>query len=248
MTGFVLTYYQRLSQLQKTLESFCQYEAKDFFVVIVDDNSPSELILPAYPFDITILRLSEKRWVAPAPVFNFGFVHALKRNPANIILQNAECYHNGDILGYVHHHLTESNYLSFGCYSLGAGQDVNLQILNNRIAVSNGDSAWYNHSQYRPEALHFCCAIRSDNLKKLNGFDERFSDGLGYEENYFIHQVRVLGLDVRIVDNPFVFHQYHYDTKAFTFNDNLYTRNANLFRELKKRNEYRAVHIYSEDL
>ena len=248
MITIVATYYNRMPQLLKTLDSFRQYDPADFNVVIVDDNSPQELELGAYPFEITILRLNEKRWFAPAPVFNFGFRQAWKDGAKSVIIQNAECYHNGDIIGYVKKHLSQSNYLSFACYSLGKGEDVDLKHLNMRIALNNGDSAWYNHSIYRPEALHFCCAITMGNLKMLNGFDERFSDGLGYEDNYFIHQVRCLGLDVKIVDSPFVFHQYHYDNKAFDFNENRYNRNAALFKELRHKMEYRAEHIYTEDL
>ena len=72
-----------------------------------------------------------------------------------------------------------TNYITFGCYSLSSDQDVDLKILNNRGAVGNGDSAWYNHSKYRPEALHFCSAISTDNLRKINGFDERLAMGVG---------------------------------------------------------------------
>lgn len=219
-----------------------------FSVVIVDDNSPDDIQIEPYPFPIEILKLKEKKWIAPCPVFNFGFVHAMKSPPDAIIIQNAECYHRGDILGYVRKNLTSNNYLSFACYSLGQGQGVDFNDFNNKTAISNGDSAWYNHSVHRPEALHFCCAITSGNLRKLNGFDERFSDGLGYEDNYFIHQVRTLGLKVQIVDDPFVLHQYHYDSKAFTFNQYQYDFNGTLCRELMAKKKYKAEHIYTPDL
>jgi len=248
MIGIVLTFFQRHEQLYKTLESFKRYNPDDFFVVIVDDNSPDDIDITESSLDISILKLKTKNWICPAPVFNLGFAEALKRKPEAIIIQNAECYHNGDIVGYVKKHLTDANYLSFACYSLGLGQDVDFKDFNNRTAVSNGDSAWYNHSVYRPEALHFCCAIKSKNLVKLNGFDERFANGLGYEDNYFIHQVRTLGLKVKIVDDPFVFHQYHYGTKAFTFDADLYNRTGALCRQLIAKKEYRAKHLITPDL
>jgi len=248
MISIVATYYQRQKQLIKTLDSFKQYNPDDFSVVIVDDNSPDDINLPGYSFDITILKLKEKHWICPAPVFNFGFVEALKSKPEVIIIQNAECYHKGDIIGYIKNHLTDSNYLSFAAYSLGKGEDVDINNLNPVGASGNGDSAWYNHSVYRPEALHFCCAITAKNLIKINGFDERFAEGLGYEDNYLIHQIRTLGLKIEIIDDPFVFHQYHYDVKAFTFNADIYNKTAALCTALKREKKYRAVHYITPDL
>jgi glycosyltransferase involved in cell wall biosynthesis len=247
MTTIVMTFYQRHKQLAKTLKSFEQYDPNDFNVVIVDDNSPDDIELEETPFETTILKFKKKNWINPAPVFNTGFVHALRNKPDNVIIQNAECYHNGDILGYIKNNLTDNNYLSFGCYSLGKGEDVDLKVLNNRIATSNGDSAWYNHSVYRPEAFHFCCAITAKNLIKINGFDERFTMGLGYEDNYLIHQIKCLGLNIKIVDNPFVFHQYHYDIKAFNFDDGLYVATEALYKDLIKKKNYRAEHFLTPD-
>ena len=248
MTNIIMTFFQRHLQLKNTLKSFEQYNPDDFHVIIVDDNSPDNIELPKHSFDITILKLTKKEWINPGPVFNVGFNYALKSNPDSIVIQNAECYHNGDILDYVKKNLNDSNYLSFGCYSLGKGEDVNLKTLNNRIATSNGDSAWYNHSVYRPEALHFCTAITTNNLKKINGFDERFTMGLGYEDNYLLHQIRCLGLKVQIIDNPFVFHQYHYDVKAFNFDSDLYDRTGRYCKELMKTKNYRAQHFVTPDL
>lgn len=236
-----MTYYQREKQLLKTLDSFKDYT--DFEVVIVDDNSPDDINLPELPFEVTILKLRKKQWINPGPTFNIAFDYALKENPEAIVIQNAECYHKGDILGYVRNNLTERNYITFGCYSLGKDEDVDLKVLNKRGASGNGDSAWYNHSRYRPEALHFCSAITTSNLRKINGFDERLALGLGYEDNLFIHQIRVLGLKVQIVDNPFVFHQYHYDVKAFNFDLDLYNRTALMCETIKAERKYRAERL-----
>lgn len=244
MVVIVTAYHDREAQLLKTLESFKNY--KDIEVVIVNDSEPLEL--GSYGFNIQEIRVTNKKWINPGVNFNIGFKYALELNPDKIIIQNPECYHNGDIISVVRERLTDKNYLSFACYSLGKGQDVNIKEFNNRTAVSNGDPAWYNHSIYRPEALHFCCAITAKNLKKINGFDENFAQGLGYEDNYLIHQIKTLGLKIEFVDDPFVFHQYHYDKKAFTFDADLYTRTELLCNSLKKRGTYRAEHFITENL
>jgi GT2 family glycosyltransferase len=245
--SIVCTYYQREKQLLKTLESFRQYNY-DFDVVIVDDNSPDDIQLPELPFEVTIIKLREKNWINPAPTFNLGFEYALKSNPDIIIIQNAECYHVGDVVGYALKHVTEINYISFACYSLGKGEGVDLKKLNKYPATGNGDSAWYNHSRYRPLALHFCNAISTSNLRKLNGFDERFAMGLGYEDDFLVYQVKLLGLKIQIVDNPFVFHQYHYDVKAFDFDQALYNSTSALCQELKRERKYKAEHTITPDL
>ena len=244
MVAIVMAYHNREEQLLKTLESFRNY--KDIEVIIVNDSEPLEL--ENYGFNIQEIRVTNKKWINPGVNFNIGFSYAMELQPDQIIIQNPECYHNGDIVGEVCRRLTDQNYLSFACYSLGKGQDVDIKQLNNRTAVSNGDPAWYNHSIYRPEALHFCCAITAENLRKINGFDENFAQGLGYEDNYLIHQIKTLGLKIEFVDDPFVFHQYHYDKKAFIFDADLYTRTGLLCNSLKKRGTYRAEHFITENL
>jgi len=242
-----MTYFSRQRQLNKTLESFKQYNPDDFNVIIVDDASPEDIILPELPFEIIILKLQNKTWSNPASVFNIGFVEAFKYNPEIIVIQNAECYHQGDILGYAKM-ITDNSYISFGCYSLGESEDPPLDILNDRSVTFSGDSGWYNHPIHRPVAFHFCSVITSKNLIKLNGFDEQFSHGIGYEDNYFIHQIRCLGLEVEITADPIVFHQWHPNHFQQPDSGNLCEINENLYCELIKENNYRAKHILTSDL
>ena len=71
---------------------------------------------------------------------------------------------------------------------------------------------------------------------------------LGYEDNLLIHNVRMLGLKVEIVDNPFVFHQYHYGVKAFTFDQELYNQTAAKCKEIQALRQFRAEHLITPDL
>lgn len=243
MTSIVITYFNRELQLLKTLESFLQYDPDSFNVVIVDDESPNPLQLPEYPFKVIVKRLENKTWSNTCSVHNEGIHEALKSNPDIIIIQNAECYHFGNILSYAQT-VTDENYITFGCYSLG--KEESFEVRNDRIAAFDGDSAWYNHSVHRPLALHFCSAITTKNLIKLNGFDERLSQGIAYEDNMFVHQIRNLGLRIDIIDFPMVFHQYHYD--GLNRDPDLINKNAKLFEELSKGTDYRAIHKLTPDL
>jgi GT2 family glycosyltransferase len=248
MIGITLTYYQRKRQLLNTLESFRQHNPDDFFVVIVDDNSPEDIIFGEYPYKIILLKIKNKTWINPGPAYNLGFKEAIVNGADSIIIQNAECYHKGEIVESVKRRLTNKNYLSFGCYALSSNQDIDFTDYNMRTATHNGDSAWYNHSVYRPLSLHFCTAITVENIKKLNGFDERFAPGIGFDDNYFIHQVRMLGLKIEFIDDPFVLHQYHYDIRSSPHVESKYQANAALYNNLIKKRNYRSEHTLTQNL
>jgi glycosyltransferase involved in cell wall biosynthesis len=251
--SIVMTYYNRQAQLNKTLESFKDYNPKDFNVIIVDDGSDEPIDLTEkYDFDIKILRITNKIWIQGDPSWNTGFFYALQSCPDVVILQNAECYHVGDVLGYAQT-VTDKTYISFGCFSLNELEtfrehDIHdLLRRNDFICSHDGDLAWYNHPKHRPYAYHFCAAITAKNLVKLNGFDERFSFALAFDDDYFLHQVKCLGLKVEITEKPFVVHQWHY-SKINPDKNKLWDVNRELFNELKKEKNYRAKHVLTYDL
>jgi len=247
MVTIVMAYYQRKAQLLNTLKSFLKYDPKEFNVVVVDDASPECLSLSGYPFEVKILRVSNKTWFNPAPAFNMGFSYALIKNPDIIIIQNAECYHEGDILSYAKGNLTDENYISFGCYSISQNSNLPPQVMNPKGISFNGEDAWYNHPVHRAVAYHFCSAITTKNLIKINGFDERFSYGIACEDNYFLYQIRLLGLKIEILAEPFVIHQWHPEVSHGN-NASLWEKNTILLNQLMNENNYRAEHIFTLDL
>ena len=142
--------------------------------------------------------------------------------------------------------ITDKDYYAFGCFSLSKESTYSgLQPINNIGASKDGQDAWYNHSIFRPVAYHFCAAITTNNIIKLNGFDERFSYGIGYEDNYFLDQVKLFGLNIKIIDNPFVCHQWHYDFETQN-KDSLVRKNRELYKILPK--QIKAKHIITQDL
>jgi len=248
-----MTYFDRQRQLNKTLDSFMQYNPEDFKVIIIDDGSPEDIKLKEYPFEITILKLNEKRWFNPEPVYNTGLKYALLKDPDIIILQNAECYHVGDILSYAKK-VTEKTYISFGCYSIDYGNtfsdhDIHKIISSNNSGIlANGTNGWYNHPIYRPKGFEFCSAITAENIRKLNGYDERLSLGLWYGDDYLLARIKMLGLEVEITSEPFVVHQWHPNTQAISNSAELIERNRILFNELLAKGDYRAQHLFTLDL
>lgn len=243
MLAIVMTYHNRLEQLKITLKSISKSQHKDFEVIVVDDCSDEEVKkLPQYSFPITVLRLTDRKWFNSCVPYNKGFYYAMLRNPEVVIIQNAECYHSGDVITRASS-VKDDEYLSFHCYSL-AKDEVLGKVTNNKGASFDGDSAWYNHEIYRPVGYHFCTALTGANLRKLNGFDERFMNGKDYDDNYLLHQVRTLGLKIKFVPSPFVYHQWHYSAPRLPGPAD----NKKIYEDLIRENNYRAKHINTPDL
>ncbi len=241
----VMTYYDRLALLKNTLDSFTYTKATDFEVVIVDDASPSPIPALEYKFPIHIIRLARKLCPNTSPLHNMAFYHALCLGADIVLIQNAECYHWGDVISEALK-VTEENYLAFGAYSLGKEEQPCNEVIKDRIVEFTGDSGWYNHSVYRPHGFHFCTAITIANLKKLNGFDERLYAGVAFEDNMFVHQIKNLGLRIDFIDRPMVFHQWHYNQGLSR--EELVLQNQNVWLELEKETGYRGVHTLTPDL
>lgn len=259
MTTVVMAYFNRQYQLDKTLRSIAKSAYKDFNVIIVDDGSSDKPIVPELSYEVEVIRLEDKTWTNCSVVYNYGFNHALKKNPDIIIIQSAECYHVGDVLSYASN-VKEGSYIAFGCFQID--RDTTLQehdimklIKENDFRVSTdndgqGQNAWWNHPVHTRCPQHWGAAITSKDLIKLNGFDERFAFGYAYEDGYFVHQVEMLGLDIEITDMPFVVHQWHlHENPTEPFDKVLLSEiNKKIYDELMQGTEFRAEHKITPDL
>jgi len=245
----IMPYYERLAQLKKTLDTIKQSSVKDYQIVITDDASPIPLQLGNPNVHIIRVKPEDKKWTNPEPAYNMAFEYALKNyNPEIIISQNPECFHYGDVLKYAVENTTRSNYIAFGCYSIGQGVKFD-GVTNDRSVTHDGDDGWYNHPAYRPVAYEFCAAIHVDNLRLMNGYDERFAFGGGYGDDYFLHRIRLMGLDVQIPVNPFVVHQWHsHAHQENSMRSHLVELNRNLFHKLKAENQIKAEHLLTNDI
>lgn len=232
MISIVTAYFNRKKLFYNTLKSISNSKVKDIEVIVVDDCSSDEHRLEdlteEFPF-LKVIRLEkENKWyINPCVPFNIGIREA---KGDIIVLQNPECYHLGDVLSDILTNLTNTNYLSYGCYSLDKERTYKLSEINSdnieqikeslsplpfQIIREEGGLGWYNHSVVRPVGYHFLSAIKKENMDKLNGFDERYAKGIAYDDDELLVRIRRMGLNVIIMDNPFVLHQWHYDTNNF---------------------------------
>jgi predicted glycosyltransferase involved in capsule biosynthesis len=227
--SIVTSYFNRKEILINTLKSIKNTNHRNFEVIIVDDASSEdhriEDLTQHFPF-IKIIRVEpENKWYCnPCVPFNLGFKEA---EGEIIIIQNPECFHTSDLISFVEENLKENDYFTFGCYSLNEENTKNLLnsfdyhkniITKNRGATSNGDDAWYNHPIYRPVGYHFTSAIYKNKLEELNGFDERFAKGYGYDDDEFLHRVKKI-CNFKILNYPLVLHQHHYNIQTTNGNN-----------------------------
>ena len=251
--SIVTSYYNRKKQFINTLETIKKSdEINNTEIIVVDDASDQdhriEDILDVYPF-LKLIRVEKKDkwWTNPSVPFN----KAINQSSGDvIILQNPECLHLGDIIKNVKNNIKDSNYLTYSVYSINENTtnklfnlDYNQNLFNqintiigekNNIGFTDiGQECWYNHPFYRPCNYHFISAITKKNMDILGGFDERYGHGSSYDDDEFLHRVKLLGLDLKIVDEVTGIHQWHYS------NEN---RDMEIYnRELKNRNLFNNV-------
>lgn len=224
MISIVAGYYNRKDLFYRTLQSITKSKYKDIEFIVVDDGSDDnqrlEDLVPEFPFlKIKRIEKSNKWYVNPCITFNIGLREA---KGDIIVLQNPECFHVHDVLSYLNEHVDDSCYISVSAYGFDPALNARLiehmsndtvdellMTLPQQPYVGGTSIGWYNHSRYRPVFYHFCSAISRNNMAKLNGFDERYAHGIGYDDDELISRIRKLGLNLIIEDSVSVIHQYH---------------------------------------
>jgi len=255
----VMTYFNRQMQVEHTLKSIARSKHKNIDIVVVDDKSDKIIDFTQYGKNVHVYRVGEEKWWTNSVVaYNLGIHEALKLSPDVIILQNAECYHYGDVISYAVNHLTNENYIAFSALALDMATTfagVTDRVIKKLLPVNyaypenpeNEGIGWYNHPVLIPRAYDFCAAITTENLVKLNGYDERFARYAAYGDNDLILRVRRLGLRVVIPEDPFVVHQWHdHSHLDGKITDDM---GLSLFQKIEsKETGYRAVHTNTRDL
>lgn len=246
-------YRNRKHLLIRTLESIRKSSIKNYEIVIVDDASSEEHriedILPLYP-EIKFHRFEpeEKDWFNPCIAYNKAFEMCSNKV---IVIQNPECFHHGDVLLAALENVSRSNYVLLPVYALNrdetennfdhiaskSQEDLFKYLLPAPWSGVEGSSGWYNHAAYNRRGLHFCSAIHKSSLNDLKGFDERFAYGYSFEDDEFINRITMNGYKIQFLNEPVVFHQWHYSSHI---TDNpkfyeLFVENRNLLNKIKNR-------------
>jgi len=262
--SIVTAFYNRRELFLTTLKSIAASPHKAAVeIIVVDDASRAAEQIDDVPdlfdLDITVVKVrhEDKWWQNPCIPFNMAFNRA--RGDV-IVIQNPECVHCGDILGTVLKQIRANTYLNFGCYS--ADQELTRRVqavdftapdlrsavkralkpMVNRGTVVDAETGWYNHSQYKANWLHFCSAITQRDLEELGGFDERYANGMAFDDNDLLTRIIRKGMVVKVVDEPFVIHQFHGATN-YSGNSAAFQKNSALFTNVTRKEI--ASRVYS---
>lgn len=233
LVSVVMAYYNRKNQLTKTLESIEKTLHANVEIVICDDGSSQEhtIDIDEYRFPIILKRIDpkDKWWINPCMSFNKAINNA---SGELIILQNPECLHHGDIIMHAVKNMLYGQYLVYPCLAIGQNCDPMhppIPVYKNKN-TDNQSSKWYHHPVINPTFYHFASAIPASEIKRINGFDPIFANGIGWDDDEFLYRVKQrLSVATLGHDAPYVIHQYHEnffieDHKKFLQNKLLYER------------------------
>jgi len=234
MFSICMAYFNRKKQIYKTIESIGESSIQDYEIIIVDDGSSEEHRLDLNEMktrcngNVQLLEIDKekKTWFNPCVAYNISFSAA---TGDNIIIQNPETYHMGDLLLAAQQRIKDGEYYTFHTIALNEDASEGLYarkniaevsaymqpILNSTHHLRPGENPymgyiiWYNHKKYRPNHYHFISAITRNNLYQLGGFDERYKDDHSWDDNEFLIRIGRLGLRKMFIENPIAIHLYH---------------------------------------
>ena len=223
MISIAMTYYNRRQHLINTLHSFTKSEYKNIEVIVVDDASDDEHRIEDLMDDFDFLKViridkEDKKHVNPCVPFNIALSHT---TGDIIILQNPECFHYGDVLSHAAENAEKNKYLAYTVVNKDLVNELSQIDWNENFSFEKNKrvpmihineregNLWYCHSQFRPEALNFCTAITRDDLVELNGFDERYANGVERDDVEFLERIKKKGMQIVFIDSVLVIHQTH---------------------------------------
>lgn len=191
--SFLLPYFNRAVQFRETLKTFRTfYGARNDWelIVVVDAKSPDIPDISGFRALVLTQKVPTSN---PCQSYNKA---ALAAMGDIFIVTNPEVRHDTDIL---------------------AGLDAIFAVNSNAYVVCACEALdrkgrhfmWYQHSQRRNCCYHFCTAITRPNWFHVGGFDERYADGIAYDDNDFRESVRAAGLDFVMRDDLKTTHLWH---------------------------------------
>lgn len=238
--SIVMTYHNRLEQLDNTLRSIYAQEDPDLELIVVDDASDSgmqaRIVLDDWDVPVTLIEVSrdEKHWVNPSVPYNMGFARV---TGDVVVIQNAETLHVGPVLHQIRQGITSNNYMVASCY---ASTEEEFKQFKHAACVDHvvrpcKDDHWYHHPRHFPKWYHFCSAMTVGNLRKLGGFNEAFAAGYCFEDNEFLLRIRKkLRLAIKPLQGAYVIHQWHAKNPAMYGGCDLWERNRNLYAKIEE--------------
>lgn len=200
-TSIVMATHNRSKQTYYTLETIERNTIRGgkrvhgVQVIIVDDSTTDPMdcfLLKRFNITIWYIRVKNKFWINPCVNYNLGF-KCVKGN--NIIIQNSEVFHVGDVINLVQNTLTDNNYLVFDvCGLKDSVSDLNARNIPSTYEIIyntfNSEWSWYQNSEICNTSYHFLTALRRSTLNLIGSMDYDFSMGLWYDDQEWIYRIK----------------------------------------------------------
>jgi UDP-N-acetylglucosamine 2-epimerase len=244
--SIVMTACNRSKQTYYSLESFARSSFKSIQVIIVDDSDTDPIRieeLTRYPFYINFIKInkSKKDWSNPCVNYNIGF-EFVKGN--QVVIQNAEVCHVGDVLQYIHTNVDLNSYYVFdviASYDYTTNETIyNKDKLDISMFHENLWSSWYQKTNINNNKYHFLTAMNINVFKNIGGFSYDYAFGNAYDDNDFVLKITSLDIPIITVDNQIancggahLFHGLSENqwAKALPMNDKLFDLKKNYYQK-----------------
>jgi hypothetical protein len=200
--SIVMTSSNRSRQTYFTLDTFKYSACKNIHVVIVDDSTHDPIqkeVLETYPFniDLVIINRFAKKWHNPLVNYNIGFKFV---KGANVIIQNAEVSHVGDVISFVVQHALTNNYYVFDVNAVNNFESneqiykmdvTTIDIYNNPDLFSN----WY-QSRTTNRNFHFLTGMTRNTFNLICNFSYDYTMGTMYDDDDFVLKIKSKNIDI----------------------------------------------------
>jgi|LauGreDrversion4_2_1035121.scaffolds.fasta_scaffold34309_2 hypothetical protein len=200
--SIVMTSSNRSKQTYFTLDTFRNSLCKNIHVVIVDDSTHDPIqkeVLETYPFniDLIIINRSAKKWHNPLVNYNIGFKFV---KGANVIIQNAEVCHVGDVISFIVQHALTNNYYVFDVNAVN-NFDSNEQIY--KMDLSTIDiykklelfMTWY-QSRTLNRKFHFLTGMTRSTFESIQCFSYDYTMGTMYDDDDLVLKIQSKNINI----------------------------------------------------
>ena len=257
--SIVMTSSNRSKQVYYTIKSISDsLIAKKVHIVLIDDSDIdtisihklSEFLGKINSIDFISINKDKKCWVNPCINYNIGFRY-INKNSKNIVIQNGEVCHVGDVIKYINESVNDNEYHVFDVKATADFESnekiYNLDQSSRNISVyDNEDFKWYIGSEKKtkwkefndgwyqthkyPRNYHFLTSMTSDTFKRVKSFSYDYAMQINYDDDDFLFKI-INVLKINIINPSYLiekiggihlFHENNFLSKEIQINVIIY--------------------------
>jgi hypothetical protein len=253
--SIVMTSSNRSRQVLFTLKTIADSAVSNAQIIIVDDSDGDPMDIETlknktYPFNLDLIKIKRenKNWHNPLVNYNIGFKFI---KGCQVIIQNAEVCHIGDVLAFVKNTVIEDDKYYVFDVKASLNYQTNNEIYNSdtstiEIYNKNLFDIWYNHTIHRLCNYHFLSALNRSTFEKVKQFGYDCTMGSCYDDDEFLLKIISKEISIKNVINDQCkvggLHLYHGNSpktwdRGVELNDKLF---------LKKKFIYERFGVYCD--